>query len=177
MMSSLLTFQIERPIFLREQANKMYAIIPYYVAKILIDAPAVIIAPMLFSVIVYFKIGLTIAASQFFYFYLILFLVAECSVSLGYFVSSLFDKEESAVAIAPIIMMPLILFGGQFSNSGNLQAWISWFQYVSPIRYGFEALVINEFDSRNYNSTMILRSLTTNNTVTILNAFANKGNT
>lgn len=112
MMSSLLTFQIERPVFLREQANKMYGIIPYFVSKILIDAPGVIIAPMLFSVIVYFKIGLTVTASQFFYFYLILFLVSECSVSLGYFVSSLFDKEESAVAIAPIIMMPLILFGG-----------------------------------------------------------------
>ena len=68
-------------------------------------------------------------------------------------------------------MMPIMLFGGQFANSGSLQAWISWFQYVSPLRYGFEALVINEFNPRSYNATMILQSLTNNHTVTILNAF------
>ena len=61
-----------------------------------------------------------------------------------------------AVSLAGIIMMPLILFGGQFANSGDIQAWISWFQYISPVRYGFEAIVRNEFDLRQYNSYMIL---------------------
>lgn len=102
-----------------------------------------------------------------------IFLISQCAASFGYFVSSIFEKEEMAVALAPIVMMPLMLFGGQFANSGNIQAWISWFQYVSPIRYGFEALCRNEFDSRSYNTTAIFKSLTNNSTVTVLNAFAN----
>ena len=127
---------------------------------------------MLFSIIVYFKIGLMITANQFWYFYLIIFLITQCASSFGYFLSSIFNKEEMAVAISPVIMMPIVLFGGQFANSGNIQAWISWFQYISPIRYGLEAFVRNEFDNRQYNSTMIIRSLTNNHTMTILNAFA-----
>jgi hypothetical protein len=37
-------------------------------------------------------------------------------------------------------------------------------------------MVTNEYDFRTYNSTMIMRSLTSNHTVTILNAFANPSN-
>jgi len=32
--STLLVFQQERSVFLREQANKMYRILPYYQAKV-----------------------------------------------------------------------------------------------------------------------------------------------
>ncbi len=157
MMGTILTFQEERPVFLREQANKMYKVSPYYMAKILIEAPLFAFTPMLFTVIVYFKIGLTITASQFFTFYLILLLIVNCAASFGYFMSSIFNKEEMATALAPVIMMPIILFGGQFSNSATIMAWIRWFQYLSPIRYAMEAMVRNEFDNRNYNSTMLLK--------------------
>jgi ABC-type multidrug transport system permease subunit len=73
--------------------------------------------------------------------------------------SSIFIKEETAVAMAPTVIMPMILFGGQFANSDNIQAWISWFQYLSQIRYSQEALVVNEFSRRTYNSDLILQNL------------------
>ena len=101
---------------------------------------------MIYAVIAYFKIGLMITASQFFYFYLILELLTQTAASIGYFMSSIFNKEETVAALAPIVVMPLILFGGQFANPGNIPDWISWFQYLSPIRYSLEALVVNEFD-------------------------------
>jgi ABC-2 type transporter len=151
----------------------MYSVLPYYFSKFLIDIPTIAITPMIFSLIVYFKIGLTVTASQFFSFYLTLLLMSENASSLGYFTSSLFDNEENATGLVPIIILPFVVFGGQFSNSGNYQAWISWFQYVSPIRYGYEALIRNEFDHRNYNTTLILQSLSRNYTLPILNAVAN----
>jgi hypothetical protein len=62
-------------VFLREQANNMYAVTSYYLAKTMMELPVLLITPMVFSVIVYFKIGLIITASQFFYFYLVLELI------------------------------------------------------------------------------------------------------
>ncbi len=41
----------------------MYDVGPYYLAKVLVDIPVISIMPMLYSVIVYFKIGLTVTAS------------------------------------------------------------------------------------------------------------------
>lgn len=150
----------------------MYSVGSYYLAKIVIESPILALTPMIFSIIIYFKIGLIITAGHFFLFYFVTFLLTQCAASFGYFISSLFNKAETAVAIAPVIMMPIILFGGQFANSGNIPAWISWFQYVSPIRYGLEAFVRNEFDSRTYNTTMLLYDFSSNRTLSIPNAFA-----
>ena len=105
----------------------MYSVKNYYLAKILTETPILAMLPMIMTVIVYFKIGLTVSASQFFYFYCILFLISQSAASFGYFLSSIFNKEEMAVELAGVVIMPLVLFGGQFANSGNIQAWISWF--------------------------------------------------
>lgn len=81
---------------------------------------------MIYTLIVYFKIGLTITASQFFYFYLTTLLMAFCTSSIGYFLSSVVVKDETAVAMAPVVMMPLALFGGLLVNVSTLPKWIGW---------------------------------------------------
>ncbi len=61
--------------FLREQANDMYGVGAHYTAKIIIETPVLLMIPMVFSLIVYFGIGLTITAGQFFLFYLAILLI------------------------------------------------------------------------------------------------------
>ncbi|CDW80485.1 abc transporter family protein [Stylonychia lemnae] len=150
LMGCLLVFQEERPVFLREQANKIYNVGPYFLAKITLELPVQIFSPMLWSVIVYFGCGFALTAGQFFYFYLILLLLVLCASSFGYFLSSIFSQEETAVGVAPVIMMPLLMFSGFFSNAGSYPVWIGWFQYISPVKYALEALVYNEFQDREY---------------------------
>jgi hypothetical protein len=41
----------------------MYSVTAYYLAKILIETPILALTPMIFALIVYFGIGLTITAS------------------------------------------------------------------------------------------------------------------
>lgn len=77
-------------------------------------------------------------------------LLCVASSSIGYFVSSLFSREETAVMISPLITMPLFLFSGFFSNNGSYPEWIGWFQWVSPVTYSVGAMVRNEFGNREY---------------------------
>ena len=72
----------------------MYSVTAYYMAKILVETPILALMPMIFSLIVYFGIGLTISAAQFFIFYAAIFLISQCAASWGYFVSSIFEKED-----------------------------------------------------------------------------------
>ena len=44
---AVLTFQLEREVFLREQANKQYSVAAYFLSKNIIDIPASFIGPML----------------------------------------------------------------------------------------------------------------------------------
>lgn len=75
----------------------MYDVGPYYLTKTLIDFPIIISVPMIFSIVVYFGVGLTVTAGQFFYFYFVLFMLAFTASSFGYFISSIFNQEETAV--------------------------------------------------------------------------------
>lgn len=58
MMAVIQTFASERPIFLREQANSMYGVVPYYMTKVGADMPGMIIGPILLSSIVYWGMGM-----------------------------------------------------------------------------------------------------------------------
>jgi hypothetical protein len=57
MFNALLVFQQERPVFLRESANKMYTVLPYFIAKNIVDMPFNFITPLITSLIVYFAFG------------------------------------------------------------------------------------------------------------------------
>lgn len=92
----------------------------------MIETPVMLVAPFLYSIIVYFGIGLTITAKQFFIFYGIVCLTSLSSASYGYLISSIFSKVEDAVAVGPLIMMPIILFGGVFTNVDTYYKWITW---------------------------------------------------
>lgn len=41
--------------------------------------------------------------------------------------------------------MIVMLFGGMSANSASYSPYVEWIQYLSPVRYGFEALVWNEY--------------------------------
>lgn len=104
----------------------MYSVSTYYTAKVMQDTPLLLVTPVLYTIIVYFGIGLTITAGQFFYFMLILTLVVFSSASFGYLLSSIFSDMETAVELAPLVLIPIMLFGGLFTNSDTYPKWISW---------------------------------------------------
>ena len=57
-------------------------------------------------------------------------------------ISTTVNNVASASAVANLITLPAILFGGLFVNDSTVFAFLGWIQYLSPIRYGFECLCI-----------------------------------
>ena len=50
-----------------------------------------------------------------------------------------------ASALAPIIVVLMILFGGFYINVDSLPAALAWLQYLSIMRWAFMGLAVNEF--------------------------------
>lgn len=74
----------------------------------------------------------------------------QSATAMGYALSSMFNHETTAVAFAPIMNMPLLLLGGYMINLSNIysqtpQRYIAWLQYLSPVRWGFSALMLTQF--------------------------------
>jgi hypothetical protein len=80
--------------------------------------------------------------------YLTLMLVAQCAAGLGFMVSTSVSDMATASSISNLITLPSILFGGLFVNDSTVFGFLSWIQWISPIRYAFECLCIAEWKPR-----------------------------
>lgn len=67
-------------------------------------------------------------------------MVAQTGMGIGLFISALAPNMVTATSIAPAFTMPMVLFGGFIANNNSIPAYLGWLQWISPIRYGNEAL-------------------------------------
>lgn len=148
--SVLLTFPLERGLFLREQANRMYGVLPYYLTKTCVEVPYQLSMPILFSLLIYWAIGFRNTAKAYFTFLAALFVLVFLGNSLGVMVSSMFSNVRSAFAVVPVILMPLMLFAGFMSNVETIVIWLRWLQYLSPIRYTLEIFLRVEYREEDF---------------------------
>ncbi|XP_057379243.1 protein white-like [Daphnia carinata] len=143
----------ELPIFLREHFNGMYRTDVYFICKSIADLPLFILFPFLFVLIPYFAIGLNPAADRFFIACGITILVANVASSFGFMISCLAGSTDVALALAPPLVIPLLLFGGFFLSNEDVPVYFDWMRYISWFMYGNEALSINQWVGISFNDT------------------------
>lgn len=64
---------------------------------------------------------------------------------VGYLISCASSSVSMALSIGPPLIIPFLLFGGFFLNSGSVPEYFKWLSYLSWFRYGNEALLINQW--------------------------------
>ena len=124
------TFCDELPIFLREHFSGLYRVDTYFLAKVLADVSAVdmfavnlqsplyIILPFIFTTIVYWMAGLYADFGVYVINVLVAVLTANVAISIGYAISCLTANVNLALSISPVVIIPLMLFGGFYLNAG-----------------------------------------------------------
>jgi len=128
----------------------MYDIWVYATTKLFAEIPIMLFVPFIFLVVLYFGIGFSDKVTLFCEFYLVLTLMIQAATAMGYALSSIFNHESTAVAFAPIVNMPLNLLGGYMIALDGIftrspQKYIAWLMYLSPVRYGFSAMMVSQF--------------------------------
>lgn len=138
MMPMILTFPEERPIFLKEENSKLYSVASYFTGRTLLEFPFLVFFPFLQSLITFFTVGLRSEVDVFFKFFFLNVAVGLTGNSIGLMCGSAFSNPKVAMAMMPMFIMPFMLFGGFFSNRDNLWVGVSWIEYLSPFKYGFD---------------------------------------
>jgi len=72
---TVIVFQSEKPVFIRERAGNMYDIWVYATTKMFAEIPIMLLVPLILIMFVYPAIGFQNKLSEFFAFYLILALM------------------------------------------------------------------------------------------------------
>lgn len=64
------------------------------------------------------------------------------AISFGYLISSAIADGATALMLAPVLVFPLILTSGFFSNAEEMPIYIEVFSMISPIMYANHNLVM-----------------------------------
>lgn len=139
--SAFLSVPLELPIVIREYKAGLYHLIAWYLSKNISELPMQIILPIVFFLPVYFLMGIGHGAGVFLYMQIIMILVNSAAVGLGLMVSCMAKRVDLVSIIGVVVLLPFMLFGGLLINSNDCPDYLVWVQYISPIKYGFEALM------------------------------------
>lgn len=74
-------------------------------------------------------------------------LIAISGYMMGSLIGIIFSTSEHAIQMLPIVIIPLILFGGLVVNLRTIPSYSSWAQYISPIRHTYSALILDQLNS------------------------------
>ena len=61
-------------------------------------------------------------------------------------VSVAFSEKKLAVTMIPVLLIPFMLLSGFFVNESHTPGWLKPFQYLSLYKYGFQAMMLNEYE-------------------------------
>lgn len=124
------------------------------------DLPNKIGTTIVFDLTVYFMTNLRRTPGHFFVFFLFTFV---CTLTMSMFFRSIGAMSRSlsqAMAPSAIFILALIIYTGFAIPVKDMHPWFRWINYIDPVAYAFEALMINEFSGRRIEcSTFIPNSL------------------
>lgn len=138
----------QRPIIEKHYEYSMYH--PYIdaLANMSSQFPIKIFNILLFTVIVYFMAGLKREAGPFFLFVIFTFLTTVTMTAWFRVVAAFARTMDTALAMAGLSMLPLVMYGGYVIPRPSMHSWFKWISYINPIYYTIEALMAVEFHGR-----------------------------
>ncbi|KAF8597195.1 hypothetical protein BDV93DRAFT_539338 [Ceratobasidium sp. AG-I] len=148
-MAEIPALYAQRPIVARHQKAAMYHPFVEALALTAVDIPITLITQVIFAVVLYWMTGLQKVASKFFIFLLITFTMTLIMKAFFRALAASFSRESTAQAVAGVGILGLVLYTGYTIPKPSMIGALKWITYINPIRYGFEALIVNEFHNLN----------------------------
>ena len=116
----------------------------------LCDMPYKITNAMTFNLIIYFMSNLRRTPSAFFIFLLFSFVTTLCMSMMFRTVAAFSRTLAQALTPAALLILALIVYTGFVVPPTGMVPWFRWINYLNPIAYSFESLMVNEFSGRTY---------------------------
>ncbi|KIW10651.1 hypothetical protein PV08_11615 [Exophiala spinifera] len=146
----ILTLYAQRPIVEKHARYALYHPSAEAFASMLTDMPYKIFNTLTFNITLYFLTNLRREAGAFFFFLLISFFLTLVMSMLFRTIASVSRTLSQALAPAAILILAIVIYTGFAIPVNYMLGWARWINYLDPVAYGFEALMINEFHGQRY---------------------------
>ncbi|KAF2675522.1 hypothetical protein BT63DRAFT_450509 [Microthyrium microscopicum] len=152
----ILTLYAQRPIVEKHARYALYHPSAEAFASMLMDLPYKVLNAIFFNVVLYFMVNLRREPGPFFFFLLTTFTLTLVMSMLFRFIASVSRSLSQALAPAGILILAIIIYTGFAIPIKNMLGWSRWINYLDPVAYGFESLMVNEFHGRNFSCSNVL---------------------
>lgn len=146
----ILTLYAQRPIVEKQSRYAMYHPFAEAVSSMLCDMPYKISNAIIFNITLYFMTNLRREPGAFFVFLLFTFMTTLTMSMLFRTIAASSRTLSQALVPAAILILGLVIYTGFTIPTKDMLGWSRWMNYIDPIAYGFESLMVNEFYNRNF---------------------------
>ncbi|GES61013.1 ABC multidrug transporter [Aspergillus terreus] len=120
------------------------------IASSVTDFPSKLITCVCSNIIIYFMANLRRTPEAFFFYLLMAFTSLMCMSMFFRCFASITKTIAQALAPVSIINLGLSLYTGFAIPTPYILGWSKWIQYINPISYAFEAIMVNELHGRDF---------------------------
>ncbi|KAK8215113.1 Multidrug resistance protein [Zalaria obscura] len=146
----ILTLYAQRPIVEKHARYALYHPSAEAFASMLTDMPYKVLNAIIFNLTLYFLSNLRREPGPFFFFLFVSFILTLTMSMLFRTIASVSRTLSQAMAPAAILILAIVIYTGFTIPTRYMLGWSRWINYLDPVAYGFEALMINEFHNREY---------------------------
>ncbi|XWS59522.1 hypothetical protein CRYUN_Cryun08bG0129100 [Craigia yunnanensis] len=133
------------PVFYKQRDFLFYPAwafgLPIWVLRI----PLSLMESGIWIALTYYTIGFAPSASRFFRQFLAFFGIHQMALSLFRFIAAVGRTQVVANTLGTFTLLLVFVLGGFIVAKDDIQPWMIWGYYVSPMMYGQNAIVMNEF--------------------------------
>ncbi|GAA0174126.1 hypothetical protein Leryth_002965 [Lithospermum erythrorhizon] len=138
-------FLQEKEILMKETSSGSYRVSSYSIANGLVYLPFLLILAVLFSVPLYWLVGLNPSFIAFMHFLLLIWLILYTANSVVVCFSALVPNFIVGNSVVSAVMGSFFLFSGYFVTKEGMPKYWIFMHYISLFKYPFEGFLINEF--------------------------------
>ncbi|KAJ8497521.1 hypothetical protein OPV22_008073 [Ensete ventricosum] len=119
-----------------------------------LSLPLSFIEAGLWTSLTYYAVGFAPSAIRFLQQFLALFCVHQMSMSLFRFIAVVGRTQLMANTLGTATLVAIYILGGFVISKDDIQPWLVWAYWLSPMTYGQNAVAINEFLDQRWNMQM-----------------------
>ncbi|EEF30370.1 ATP-binding cassette transporter, putative [Ricinus communis] len=133
------------PVFYKQRDFLFYPAWAFALPIWVLRIPISLLESGIWILLTYYTIGFAPAASRFFKQFLAFFSVHQMALSLFRFIAAIGRTEVVANTLGTFTLLVVFVLGGFIVARDDIEPWMIWGYYISPMMYGQNAIVINEF--------------------------------
>ena len=146
----ILTLYAQRTIVEKHTRYALYHPFAEAISSMICDLPSKILNSIFFNLLLYFLSNLRRTPGAFFFFLLISFSITLAMSMIFRTIGASSRTLAQALAPAAIILLALMIYTGFVVPIRSMGVWFRWINYIDPIAYAFESLMVNEFSGRTF---------------------------